>query len=150
MRASIVFLASLSLAAAGAAVAAEPPTSAPARGFDLSTRGPSEAVQAAKAVKPQTPGVAPPADTVRSITVTPETPQQGRVIASSDAAPLASPDFTAGDAEDAPLAVKIGDNAALGRKVVDNPPPPGGLLRTNPDLIGDPLRGEVGVTALFH
>lgn len=143
----------IAIAAALAGVGSPPPAEAagpnPARrGLDLTTKGPSVAAQAAQAA--QAPAPAPEAATsaaVSPVTVRPQ--QRGRVIASSDAASLASPDFTAADAQDPPLAVSLGGDTALGRKVVTNDPPPAGLLRVNPDLIGSPLRAELAVTTVF-
>ena len=127
---------------------------APKRGLDMTSTGPSVAAQAAQAAQTPAPVTipAPAAETATSAVVTGVTvlaEQRGTVIASSDAAPLASPDFTAADAENPPLAVTIGKNTALGRKVVTNDPPPAGFLRTNPDLVGSPVRGEIGITSVF-
>ncbi|HTI66321.1 MAG TPA: hypothetical protein VL460_02110 [Caulobacteraceae bacterium] len=92
----------------------------------------------------------PPAhgSTVAPLTVRPQSEPVGRVIASSEAAPLTAPDFTAKDAQHPPLAVRIAPGAALGRQTVRSEPPPG-LLRNNPDLGPDPAQAEVGITALF-
>lgn len=155
MRTSPVLLIVLSvgsLAGAGFVTPAEA-AGAARRGLDMTTSGPSVAAQAAQAAQGPWSALPPPqAETVTSalvsgLTVRPE--QRGTVIASSDAASLTSPDFTAADAQDPPLAVSIGKNTALGRYVVTNDPPPAGLLRTNPDLTGSPVRGEVAIVSVF-
>jgi hypothetical protein len=134
----------------------------------MTTHGPSVAMQAAHAAQAASlpggsvaqPGAAQPvetptsapANTVSGITVSPEIQRQGRVIASTDATSLTSPNFSAADAQDAPLAISIGQNTALGRQTVDNRPPAtaGGLLGTNPELLGiQPTRGQVGVTTVW-
>jgi hypothetical protein len=73
---------------------------------------------------------------------------EARVVASSEAVPLAAPDFTAKDAQDAPLAVRIGPNATVGRQTFQNQVPPG-LLGNNPDPGRNPQQVDVGVTVLF-
>lgn len=127
--------------------------------LDLSIRGPSVAMQAAQAAQAAAqPGAAAavevptvaPADTVSGLTVRPDLPRQGKVIASTSATSLTSPNFSAADAEPKPMAVAIAPNTALGKQTVDNTPPAGGLLHNNPDLLGaQPARGDVGVTMVF-
>ncbi|OYX32363.1 MAG: hypothetical protein B7Y99_08640 [Caulobacterales bacterium 32-69-10] len=138
------------------------------RGLDLSVTGPSVAMQAARAAQAASlPGAAPAqlsmpapvetpttaaAGTVSGVTVTPQMRPRGKVIASSDAAPLSSPDFSAADAAPEPLAIAIAPNTALGRQVVSNRPAvnAGGLLGTNPELLGvNPNRGLLGVTTVY-
>jgi hypothetical protein len=95
------------------------------------------------------PATAPPtgsAPTVSPLTVSPVVPGAGRVVASTDAAPLTSPDFTAKDAEAPPLAVMIAPNTALGRQ--SSPPSSAaGLMGANPDL--RPPTTDLGVTVVF-
>ncbi|HTI67210.1 MAG TPA: hypothetical protein VL460_06650 [Caulobacteraceae bacterium] len=169
MRCPTILLVGLSAAAvAGVAVpaaeAAQTRQRAPV--LDLSAKGPSVAMRAAQAAQAATaqPGAArpletattapapipAPADAVAGVTVTPQTQRPGKVVASTSAASLSSPNFSETDAQDKPLAVAIGDNTALGRKMVDNTPAAGGLLHNNPELQGSqPTRGDVGVATVF-
>jgi len=126
----------------------------PVRPLDLST-GSSIAIEAARATQARvTPEgrVTPPetltsvpasGDTVQGVTVRPQAPATGRVVASTDARPLTSPDFTAADAEPPPLAVKIARGVAVGAQ---GAPEDGVTVR-------DPLEfdrlGTIGLTALF-
>lgn len=125
------------------------------RPLNLST-GPQVALQAAQAA--QAPpsggpiaGVAVETATstaVQGLTVRPEA--RGVVIASSDARPLAAPNFTAEDALPKPMAVGLGDGVAVGRYYVPNEPPPTGLLKNNwKDLVGPPMHGEVAIASVF-
>jgi hypothetical protein len=84
--------------------------------------------------------------TVKPVTVTPSTPPQGRVVASTDAAPITSPYFTAKDAEEEPQrAISLGGNAAAGVQSVDTTTS-GGFLKVNPDGTS---RTDIGVTQVF-
>jgi hypothetical protein len=159
---SVAALAGASLpSAADAQVRARAAARAAAtRPLDLTTKGPSVAMQAAQAAQTAAaqPGSAAPveapttapADTLSGVTVRPDVPVQGRVVASTDATSLTSPNFSDADAQPAPLAVGVGQNTAIGRQTVDNTPPAGGILHNNPELLGSqPTRGEVGVTSVF-
>jgi hypothetical protein len=115
--------------------------------LDLSTST-ATAVGAAKAAQAAPSPPVPSTDTVDPLTVRPETRPQGKVVASTDAASLSSPDFSAKDAEGRPLAISIGQNTALGQQSVDNTQP-GGFLQVNPDVAGGETRGDVGVTSVF-
>lgn len=85
---------------------------------------------------------------VAPLTVRPQTEPKGKVVASTAAAPMTSPDFTAEDARDPPLAVRIGPNTALGRQTPETSVP-AGMLKTNPDLPGGYRTRDVGVTTVF-
>lgn len=176
MRASAPLLIALSAAVMASAM---PPTAAEAapqrsrphashkaapRPLDFSAHGPSVAMQAARATQAATlpgapaPGAAKPveaptsapADTVSGLTVSPLTQKPGKVIASTDATSLTSPNFSVADAAKKPMAIAIGDNTALGKQTVDNTPVMAGLSHNNPDILGSqPTRGDVGVTTVF-
>lgn len=140
----------------------------PAGGFDMTMKGPSVAMQAAQATQAASrpggaiaqPGAAQPVETptsapegtVAGITVSPEVRRQGRVIASTNATSLTSPNFSAADAEQAPMAIAIAPGTALGQRRVENRVAvnAGGLLGTNPELLGiEPTRGTIGVSSVF-
>jgi hypothetical protein len=134
------------------------------RGLDFSTKGPSVALKAARdaQVPVQAPpgaaqpietvtaaAAAPAGDTVSGVTVRPLTQPQGKVIASTEATSLKSPNFSDAEAAPPPLALGLGDNAAVGKQSVDNTAV-AGLLHNNPDLLGSSaFRTDVGVTAVF-
>jgi hypothetical protein len=138
------------------------------RGLDLTTQGPSVAMrtakeaqagmlpgttQAAGAAQPVEAPTSAPAGTVSGLTVTPEVQRQGKVVASTDATSLTSPNFSVADASDKSLTIPLGDNTAAGKQVLDNRPVNGstvGVIRNNPDLLGSPpTRSDVGVTTVF-
>ena len=110
----------------------------------LDTAGTAAQAQAPSPAAPQTPAAGV---TVKPVTVQPSVKPEGQVVASTDAASLASPNFTDKDAEDPPLAVSIGPNAALGRQSMPNTPV-GGLLASNPDLGGGTVSTRIGVTVV--
>jgi hypothetical protein len=116
--------------------------------FLLSAAGAGSALALALDAPKAEPAPPPAATPVAPLTVSPEVQAEAKVVASSEAVPLAAPDFTAKDAQDAPLAVRIGPNAAFGRQTLHNEAPPG-LLKNNPDLGGTPEQVDVGVTVLF-
>ena len=117
--------------------------------LDLST-GPTEAIQAAKAGnQPKAAPAAPaprPADTVETLTVSPESTPKGRVVASTAAASLTSPNYSAEQAKDQPMAVGLGGNASVGAQKVDNTHAEG-FLKVNPQ--GPVRRTDVGLTNVF-
>lgn len=124
------------------------------RPLDLST-GSSIAIEAARATQARTTPegrVTPPeslttvpasGDTVQGVTVRPQAPATGRVVASTEARPLTSPDFTAADAEPPPLAVAIAPGVAVGAQGAAED----GITVRDP-LEFDRL-GTIGLTALF-
>ena len=113
--------------------------------LDLSSQ-PTEAIHAAKAAQAAKTAPATSGDTVEPVTVHPETQPQGRVVASTDAASLTSPNYSAKDNQEPVLAVGAGRNRALGAQKVDNTFAEG-FLKVNPQ--GGATRTDVGVTNLF-
>jgi hypothetical protein len=89
-----------------------------------------------------------PATPVRPLTVQTEPPARPKVVASTDAAPLTSPDFTDKDAAPPPMAVIIAPNTAAGRITIPTGKPDG-LLKANPELNRNGLAVDVGVTTVF-
>ena len=89
---------------------------------------------------------AEPGTTVKPVTVNPQAAQQGRVVSSTNAPPLSSPDFTAEDAQAPPKAISLGGTAAAGSQKVAPRPPPGGLPAS---IDPGPARSDVGVTKVF-
>jgi hypothetical protein len=92
---------------------------------------------------PSTP--APPAPTVGGVTVEPPAQQKGRVVSSTDAAPLQSPNYTDEDAQPAPRAVSLGGSTAAGVRAIDTAPPAGLPASMDPG----PPRASIGVTTVF-
>ncbi|HTK36582.1 MAG TPA: hypothetical protein VL358_15025 [Caulobacteraceae bacterium] len=85
------------------------------------------------------------ASSVAPVTVQPQTQPQGRVVSSTDAASMTSPNYSAGDAEDPPRAVSLGGAAAAGVQAADSAPLPG----LPASMAGAPKHSDVGVTTVF-
>jgi hypothetical protein len=138
-------LGAVCLAPVRAQTTAEALTASAAPTLDLSSR-PDVAMNAAKAA--QAAKIAPPSAgvTVEPVTVTPETPVKGKVVASTDAASLTSPNFSAKDIGERTLAVSVGHNTAVGAQSVENTHM-GGFLAVNPQ--GDTTRTDVGFARVF-
>jgi hypothetical protein len=124
--------------------------------LDLTT-GPDEAIRAAHAAQqrstvatrlvPPTPApTARPAGTVEQLVVSPEVAPKPQVVASTDANPLSSPNFSAKDVVGSALSVPVGRTATLGKIVVDNHHT-GGFLAVNPS--GGPTRSDIGIKDAF-
>lgn len=139
-----------------------------AGGLNMTSQGPSIAMQTAKEAQAgvlpgtrQLAGAAQPAESptsvpdgsVAGLVVTPDTPRQGKVVASTDASSLTSPNFKVADAADKSMAIGLTNNTAAGSVAIDNRPLNGstiGVIRNNPDLIGSlPVRNDVGVATVF-
>ena len=140
--------------AAAALIGAALCQTAQARPLDLTTDssialGAAKAAQAGAAPQgraaPTETATSAPAtgDTVQGVTVRPEARPQGRVVASTDAAPLTSPDFTAADAAPPPLAFSVARGVAFGAQGEAED----GITVRDP-LEFDRL-GTVGLTAVF-
>ena len=109
-------------------------------------KGAAPAGQPAPAGAPGAPGTtATPGTTVNPVTVQPQTTPQGRVVSSTDATSITSPNYSAGDAADPPRAVSLGGNAAAGVQSVV-PSPPSGLPAS---MDPGPKRSDLGVTTVF-
>ena len=120
-------------------------TASSAQALDLSTR-PTEAIRAARAVQAAKTASAAPDGGVEPVIVHPEAQPQARVVASTEAASLTSPDFSARDDQDPLLAVRAGRNRAFGAQSVDNTVAEG-FLKVNPR--GGATRTDVGLTSVF-
>lgn len=100
--------------------------------------------QPAPAGAPGAPGTGT-GTTVNPVTVQPQVTPQGRVVSSTDATSVTSPNYSADDAAPPPRAVSIGGNAAAGVQTVV-PSPPSGLPAS---IDPGPKRSELGVTTVF-
>ena len=109
----------------------------------------ARAAQAAAAAPAAKTSASVPGETVEPVTVRPLSPREGRVVASTNARSLSSPNFGPEDATSAPLAFSLSDNSAFGAVQVDNPTPAGGFLHTNPDLARNPTSTDAGVVSVF-
>jgi hypothetical protein len=101
-------------------------------------------------VPPPAPGSAAPnpnaaGTTVNPVTVQPQTTPQGRVVSSTDATSITSPNYSAGDAQNPPRAIGLGGNAAAGVQGVD-PAPPSGVPASQ---AGNPRHSDIGITTVF-
>ena len=121
------------------------------------TSEPTEAIKAAKAAQqpqghqnsPSAPVATPSAardGVVEAVTVPAVPDRTPRVVASTEATSLSSPNFSAKDVSDLTLAVSAGSNSAVGAQSVDNTHS-GGFLAVNPQ--GGPTRTDVGFTNVF-
>ena len=144
----LAFLTCIFAAASAHAQTVESPTSAHVGSSQSVAVQAAKATQAAEAAPAATTSSSIAGDTVEPVTVRPQTPTERRVIASTDAASLTSPNFGPADAQSAPLAFRVGNNAAVGAVAVGGASPAGGFLHTNPDLARDPDATDAGLAAL--
>jgi hypothetical protein len=100
--------------------------------------------QPAPAGAPGAPGTGT-GNTVNPVTVQPQVTPQGRVVSSTDATSITSPNYSPDDAAPPPRAVSLGGNAAAGVQTV-TPSPPSGLPAS---MDPGPKRSEIGVTTVF-
>jgi hypothetical protein len=123
---------------------AQTPTLTPAQARAARTRAVRAAAQARAAaqVRAVTPGAAP---SVGGVTVQPQATPQGRVVSSTDATSLTSPNYSAKDAQPAPRAFSLGGNAAAGVQPADNAPVPG----LPASQAGGARHSDIGVTTVF-
>jgi hypothetical protein len=117
-----------------------------AQGQSRSTAPSASPPPAGQPVPPGQPGApGTGTTTVNPVTVEPQTTPQGKVVSSTDATSLQSPDYSDKDAQPPPRAVSLGHNAAAGVQTV-TPTAPAGLPAS---LDPGPQRSEIGVTAAF-